>query len=161
MDHIKAELQALQAAQQSSEQGWTWFFDEANGVICAQKGNTVRRVFMSHIESTDPHGHPTALTLSDARLIAQTLNSMPKVLEALERTVSFAEGLEEMAEMREPAAHSARREERYDVSELHRQSAKRVRTTKEAFLEEVRAAFANSKAMAEIPDPETDIPDNK
>jgi hypothetical protein len=143
MDNIKAELQALKAAQRSTEQGWTWFFDEAMGVICAQRGNAVRKVFIPHTDSTDQHGHPTPLAKNDAFLIAQTLNAMPKILGALERAVAFAEGLEEMAEMRERAAHSARREERYDVSEVHRQSAKRVRTAKKAFLEELGEAFTN------------------
>jgi hypothetical protein len=143
MENIKAELQGLQAAQRSTEQGWTWFFDEASGVICAQKENTVRKVFIPHSDSTDQQGRPTPLTRNDALLIAQTLNATPKILAALERAVAFAEELEGMAEMRDRAAHSARREERYDVSEVHRQSAKRVRTTKKAFLEELREAFTN------------------
>jgi hypothetical protein len=142
MENIKAKLHALQAAQRSTEQGWTWFFDEANGIICAQKANAVRKVFIPHADSIDQQGRPTQLTTSDACLVAQTLNDMPKLLAALERAVAFAEGLDEMAEMRDRAARNARLNERYDLSEAHRQSAKRVRTAKEAFLEKMGEAFA-------------------
>jgi hypothetical protein len=152
MENIKAELAALQAAQRSTEHGWTWFYDASSGVICAQKGKVVRKVFIPHPESADEQGSPTLHTHNDAYLIAQVLNDMPKVLNALERAVSFAEGLEEMAGMRERAAQSARRDERYDLSEVHRQSAKRVRTTKDAFIEEVSAAFANPEATADHSD---------
>lgn len=152
MENIKAELAALQAAQRSTEQGWTWFYDASSGVICAQKGQIVRKVFIPHRESTDEQGVPSLHAQNDAYLIAQILNDMPKVLNALERAISFAEGLEEMAGMRERAAQSARRDERYDLSEVHRQSAKRVRTTKDAFIEEVSAAFANPGATADHSD---------
>lgn len=141
MENIKAELQALQAAQRSSEQGWTWFLDESSGTICAQKGNAVRKVFIPHTDAFDQQGSPTQLTQNDACLVVQTLNDMPKILAALERAVAFAEGLDEMAEMRERAARNARLNERYDLSEAHRQSAKRVRTAKEAFLEKLGEAF--------------------
>jgi hypothetical protein len=104
MENIRRELQTLREIQRNTEQGWTWFFDEANGIICAQKGNTVRKVFTPHTDSVDQQGHPTALAQNDAFLIAQTLNAMPKLLAALERAVAFAEGLDEMAEMRERAA---------------------------------------------------------
>lgn len=142
MENIKATLAVLQAAQQNAEQGWTWFFDASSGVICAQKGNTIRKVFIPHADSTDQQGNPTQVTQRDAYLVAQTLNDMPKLLAALERAVAFAEGLDEMAEMRERAARNARLNERYDLSEAHRQSAKRVRTAKEAFLEKLGEAFA-------------------
>lgn len=141
MKNIKAKLHALQAAQRSTEQGWIWFFDESNGVVCVQKGNTVRKVFIPHADARDQQGQPTPLTESYAYLVVQTLNNMPNLLDALERAVGFAEGLDEMAGMRERAAQRARQDERYDLSEAHRQSAKRVRTTKKAFLEEVGAAF--------------------
>lgn len=152
MENIKAELAALQAAQRSTEQGWTWFYDASEGVICAQKGQVVRKVFIPHRESTDEQGNPSLHAHNDAYLIAQILNDMPKVLNALERAISFAEGLEEMAGMRERAAQSARRDERYDLSEVHRQSAKRVRTTKDAFIEELGAAFASPKLTADESD---------
>lgn len=143
MENIKAALQALQATQQATEQGWTWYFDGSAGVICAQQGNTVRKAFMPHADSANhQQGDPTSLTQRDGYFITQTLNDMPKVLDALERAVTFAEGLEEMAVMRERAAHNARRAERYDLSEAHRQSAKRVRTAKKAFLEKLGEAFA-------------------
>lgn len=153
MENMKAALEALQSAQQNTEQGWTWFFDESSGVICAQKGNTIRKVFIPHADSTDQQGNPTPVTQNDAYLVARTLNDLPKILVALERAVAFAEGLDEMAEMRERAAHSARQNERYDLSEAHRQSAKRVRTAKKAFLEEVGGAFR--------PQPVADNPDDK
>lgn len=149
MEDVKTGLHALQSAQRSTEQGWKWFYDAASGVICAQKGNIVRKVFIAHPDAADDHGYPALLTQNDAYLIAQTLNDMPKVLNALERAIAFAEGLEEMAGMRERAAHSARRDERYDLSEVHRQSAKRVRTTKEAFLEELGAAFADPTPLSD------------
>lgn len=144
MDNIKAALQALQTTQQGTEQGWTWFFDESIGVICAQKGNTVRKVFMPHADSTDQQGSSTLSAQHDGFLITHTLNNLPMLVDALQRAVAFAEGLEEMAEMRERAAHNARRAERYDLFEAHRQSAKRVRTTKVAFLEKVGEAFAHN-----------------
>lgn len=146
MDNIKEELQALRAIQRSTEQGWTWFFDESSGVLCARKGNNVRKVFAPHPNATD-RGRPTPLTQSDAYFIARTLNEMPKLLDALERAVSFADGLDEMAEMRERAAHNARLNERYDLSEAHRQSAKRVRKAKIAFLGKVGEAFHPSRPM--------------
>lgn len=143
MENIRAELEALKAAQRSTEQGWVWFLDSTTGVLCAGKVGTVRKVLAPHPESTDPHGNPTLHCLNDALLISQTLNALPKLIDALDRAVTFAEGLEDMASMRDRAAHAARLSERYDVSELHRQSAKRVRITKQAFLKEIAEAFLN------------------
>lgn len=143
MEEIRAELQALKSALTSTEQGWTWFWDDAAGVLCAENENTVRKVFLPHPDATDQHGHPTLLCQNDAHLIGQTLNALPKLIDALERAVTFAGELENMASMRDRAAQTARQSERYDVSELHRQSAKRVRTTKQAFLDEIADAFLN------------------
>lgn len=152
MENMKAALEALQAAQQNTEQGWTWFFDESSGVICARKGNTIRKVFIPHVDATDQQGNPTPLAQHEANLVAHTLNDLPKFLVAVERAVAFAEGLDEMAEMRERAAHSARQKERYDLSEAHRQSAKRVRTAQRAFLEKVGEAFNQTQPVADNSD---------
>lgn len=145
MEEIRAELQALKSVLTSTEQGWTWFWDDAAGMLVAENESTVRQVFIPHPESLDKQGRPTLLCHNDAHLISQTLNAIPKLIDALERAVTFAEELEDMATMRERAAQTARLSERYDVSELHRQSAKRVRTTKQAFLDEISDAFLNPR----------------
>lgn len=141
MESLKAHLQAIQDAAQKTTPGWTWFFDDANGTICAQKGRDICRVFVPHPDAADSSGYPTASCRNDALLVVQALNQLPKLLDALSRVITLAEELEDMAGKRERAAHRARLAQRYDLSEAHNQSLKRVRAIKKALLHEITAAF--------------------
>lgn len=142
METLKSQLQAIRDAEQKATPGWTWFFDEADGIICAQRGREVCRVFIPHPEAADSSGYPTPSCRNDALLIAQALNQLPKLLDALARVITLAEELEDIAGKRQRAAQRARLADRYDLSEAHYQSVKRVRAIKQALLQEIAEAFA-------------------
>jgi hypothetical protein len=153
MENTKTHIQALKNALKKTAPGWTWFFDDENGIICAQKGREISRVFIAHPEMTDSSGYPTPDTRNDALLIVEALNNLPKLLDAMERVLRLTEELEHMAGRRQRAAHHARHAERYDLFEAHRQSVKRVHAIRRAFLEEVSKAFAiNPEPAAKIAD---------
>lgn len=142
MQSMKAHLDALKEAQGRTTPGWKWFFDEETGIICAEKGHEVCHVFTPHSDVTEPNGYPTPACRHDALLIVEALNKLPNLLEALDRVLGLAEELDDMADKRQRAAHTARQAARYDLSEAHRQSVNRVRAIKQAFLQEIAEAFS-------------------
>lgn len=153
MENLKSQLQLLKDAQARTAPGWIWFFDEESGIVCAKKGKEIARVFTAHPDAADNSGYPTEACRNDALLMVQALNKLPNLIDALERVLGLAGELDEMASKRQQAALRARLAERYDLSEAHRQSVNRVRAIKEAFLQEIAAAFASS------PEPASSISD--
>lgn len=148
MENPKLQLDMLKEARERTTPGWVWFFDEAEGVICAQKGRETCRVLSPHADVTDPDGYPTPAFRHDALLIVETLNRLDSLLEALERVMSLADELDIMTTKRLRAAQLARLEARYDLSEAHRLSGKRAHAVKEAFLREITEAFKANPAPA-------------
>jgi hypothetical protein len=153
MESLKFQLQTLKDAQQKTARGWTWSFDEDSGAICASKGDEVCPVFVAHSDVSDSAGYPTPACQNDARLVAEALNNLHKLVDALERVIGLAEELDAVAGKRQRAAHRARLAERYDLSEAHRQSLVRVIALKHAFIKEISEAFAAS------PEPVSSISD--
>lgn len=148
MENPKLQLDALKSAREKTTSGWVWFFDEAEGVICAQKGREICRVFSPHSDVTDSNGYPTPACRNDAILIVETLNRLGSLLDALERVLGLADELDIMATKRQRAAQLARLDARYDLSEAHRHSGKRAHAVKQAFLHEIAEAFKADPAPA-------------
>lgn len=141
MKSLKAQLQGLKTSLGKASSGWTWFFDEKTGFLTAKRGEEICPVFQAHPNVSDSNGYPIPTCQKDAVLIAEALNKLPKLIDALDRVLALAEELDGMAGKRQQAAHRARLEQRYDLSEAHRQSMNRVKTIKQAFLQEIQEAF--------------------
>lgn len=148
MKDTEALLQALNSLNLAGNDQ-TWVLDEGSGAICLHTDTGFHPVLMTIPVKPDEEAPVESIASPTAQTIVQLLNTIPSLVSALQRALEFAEGLEDMALMRERAAHAARLSERYDLSEVHRQSAKRVRSTKQAFLMEMSDALQLNTATTE------------